>query len=78
MVALNPWPSPEGYQFYLESISPFRFRDQLATHLKECQNEITLRVLLRSKMYQFFILIWSTSLTNKHVICVENIFHSKI
>ena len=61
MVALNPWPSPEGYQFYLESVSPFSFRDQFATHLKEYQNEITLTL---------------TSI--KHVICVENIFHSKI
>ena len=25
MVALNPWLSPEGYQFYLESVSPFSF-----------------------------------------------------
>ena len=34
MFVLNPWLSPEGYQFCLEGVSPFRFRDQLATNLK--------------------------------------------
>ena len=33
LLALNPWLSHEGYQLCLEGISPFSFRDQLATQL---------------------------------------------